>query len=347
MKISCKKWGTVDRKDVLLYEVSEEGFSFSVTDLGCILRSLCVEGSGGMNDVVLGYDTPEEYLLSQTYFGAVIGPIADRVKSGSFEMDGRMIRLPKNAGNDTLHSAEYGFNGYIWESEVLQDGVCFRRTFDYSELSDQLGELCVEVRYRLLKHKTLMIEYSAVPERRMPLSITNHTYFNLNGGKSSCIDHIISVNADRFACTDNASDPCCTGMESSVTGTPFDMRMPVRIADVIVRSDFDEVRKTGGIDTFFLTNGSGMREHASLMCSESGLIMHCISDAEGVLVYTGNGLEMHTGKHGIQYGHRWGCCFETEHFPNAVNVPDKRDCVLYDRSHPFHSRTEFSFERII
>ena len=71
---------------------SPSGVSARVMTLGATLQSLMVpDRDGHADDIVLGYDTPAEYLANPQYFGATVGRFANRVAHGRFSLDGHDI----------------------------------------------------------------------------------------------------------------------------------------------------------------------------------------------------------------------------------------------------------------
>lgn len=343
MKISKKHWGMTPEKEIFLFELSHGGMRACVSNYGGVLQALYVRDAQGRElDAVLGYDTLEEYRRSETFFGAMIGPVADRIGGGSFEVGGETVRLPRNAGPDTMHSGPDGFHNKAWDWEILSDGVCFYRTLQPSETGFP-GELDVRLSYRIPKENTLRIEYAASCDRDTAVSFTNHSYFNLDGAQNNCCEQVLTINAARYAETVRETDPICTGSAPLVEGTPFDFRDGKRLGAALACVDFHELQTGGGVDHFFLVDGEGMREHARIESKKSGISLSCSSDAPGVLVYTGNGLEAEFGKIGKIYGKNWAICLETERFPNGVNLPEWRDQVILPANTPYESVTEFVF----
>lgn len=336
MKISQLAWGSVRGRDVRLFEIAEEnGLTVRISDFGGILQSVLLPDGA---QAVLGYDTPEEYRRSETFFGACIGPVADRMTGGSCVLGGETVRLPRNAGPDAMHSGPNGFHSQIWNAEVLSDGVRFFRSFTASDTGFP-GRLDAQIRVRV-SGSTLLLEYAARCDRETAVSFTNHSYFRLGG--DSCRDQILRVNASAYAETTCTDAPACTGRALPVDGTPLDLRHGARIESVLARTDFPEIASAGGIDHYFLVDGAGMRKHARLTAGARELI--CRSDAPGVLIYTANGLDAERGRSGEVYGRNAAVCLETERFPNAVNLPDRRRGVLLRPGETYESATEFTFQ---
>lgn len=346
MQISKRIWGQWKGENVYLYDLQAGGMRMRVSNCGALLQSLLISNARGDEvDVVLGYDSLQEYLCSETFFGAMVGPIADRLAGGCCVLDGQTVQFPCNAGPDSMHSANHGFHAFLWQAEELDDGIAFHRTFAAGE-TPLPGNLQVELRYRIPEPGVLRLEYRAFCDRETALSFTNHSYFTLNGGADSCRDHVLALRASTYAETCRQSDPICTGRVLQVQGTPFDLRAGATIGEVLARQDFPEICTGGGIDHYFPVDGAGMRVHAELASPGDGLKLTCRSDAPGVLVYTANGLAAEKGKGGRIYGRNWAVCLETERFPNAVNQPHLRGQVLLAPGEVDSSATEFVFARI-
>lgn len=340
MQIARREW----EPGVLLFDMESDDLRVGVSSGGGTVQRLRVKTpSGGWLDAALGFDAPEDYRRSDACLGATIGPVADRMAFGRCTLDGKTVRLPLNAGPDCMHCGDLGFHRAVWDWATLPDGVRLFKTFE-ADARGFPGTLCAEVRFRLTGDRTLRLEYEAQCDRETAVSFTNHTYFNLSGGARDCLGHRLTLRAARYAETEREVEPICTGRARPVDGTPLDFRGGALIGDVLRRADFREIAAAGGVDHYFLADGSGLREVAELYDPESGLALACRTDAPGLLVYTGNGLSGARGRGGAVYGRHWGVCLETERFPNAVNLPDRRSQVLLEPGEVYRSVTEFSFE---
>ena len=333
-------WGEINGKKVSLFEIScVDGITVKVSDYGGILQSFQTP-EPYRRDIVLGYDSVEEYVRSDTFFGAAVGPLADRTGGAGLKIGGKEIRLEKNAGNDCMHSGASGFHAQIWETELLPDGVCFSSSFTDAPLP---GTLSVSLVYSVPAPDILRILYEAVCTEETALSFTNHSYFALGEytENRSCLNDRLTLFASRYAETDCSADPLVTGKLRNVEGTPFDFRRGRKVGDAISQKDFSEIVAAGGVDNYFLTDGLGFRPHARLTSADGKIGLLCMSDAPGILVYSGNGLNKEKGKNGEVYGRHGGIAFETENFPNAVNLPDLRSSVVLRPGECFRTVTEF------
>ena len=185
MQITKRHWGAIDHRDIDLFELSGAGMCARISNYGGVIQSLIVpDRNGAPTDVALGYDTPAEYARGGHFFGASIGPIADRMAGGKCVLNGREIHLARNSGPDCMHCGSDGFHALIWDAEILDDGVALRRYIPKFHLN-------MEIRFRLLK-AGLRLEYAAQSDCESAISPTNHSYFNLSGAKTD-------VRGDRIA----------------------------------------------------------------------------------------------------------------------------------------------------
>lgn len=169
-------------KEVYKFEiVNKQGMKAVITNFGAILISLFVKDKkGNFQDVVLGYDSLEEYLDNHPMFGATVGRNVNRISNAKFELDGKTYLLDKNRGNHNIHSdKEHGFHKVIWDFEITgENSVCL------SYLSCDMeqgfpGEVYIKMTYTLTETNGLILSYFATPNKRTILNVTNHTYFNL------------------------------------------------------------------------------------------------------------------------------------------------------------------------
>jgi aldose 1-epimerase len=93
---------------------------------GTIVSVLAPDRSGGMGEVVLGFDTVDGYHNSGYYLGATIGRYANRIAYGGFCLDGEAYKLAKNNGPNHLHGGLRGFDKVVWEPELQGSGLRLR-----------------------------------------------------------------------------------------------------------------------------------------------------------------------------------------------------------------------------
>lgn len=302
-----------------VYTAKSDVLCVELLEYGAAIRSLLVRNSDRWTDIVLGYDTLREYEENDGFVGACIGRVGNRIGGACFQLNGKTYPLTKNDGENHLHGGVQGFDKCVWTAEPLEDGVRFRRMSPDGE-EGYPGTLSASVSYRLQGH-TLVMEYEASSDQDTLCSLTNHSYFNLNGG-GTVLNHTLRIAADEFLETDSAVLP--TGRRLSAEGTPFDFRAPKPVGQDIGQDD-PQLRNGCGYDHNFCLDG----EHAAVLHGDiSGITMTVDTTMPGVQLYTANNLGQRQGKGGMVYQPRCALCLETQYFPNAMACPDFEKPIL-------------------
>jgi aldose 1-epimerase len=309
---------------------NQNGMQMTVTDLGAMLiRVLVPDRDGKLQDVVLGYDTPQEYLEHDSFFGAIVGRSGNRIERGRFTINGTVYQLAINDNDNNLHSGRNHYHTRKWfVCHTEPDSITFRLL---SGDGDQgfPGNFQIDVTYTLTADNTVEIHYEGISDADTVANLTNHTYFNLAGHASGTIlDQQLQLDASFFTpVKDNRAIP--TGEIRSVKDTPMDFTSPRMIGDAI-DSDFDQLTYTGGYDhNYVIDHADGtIRKFAEAYAPESGISMEAFTDCFGVQFYAGNYIALHAGKDGAEYARRQGFCLETQYYPNAVNQPNFPSPIL-------------------
>ena len=329
-KIASADFGAMPRGErVRIFTLkNSRGVQARITNYGGIVVSLEAPDRGGrMADIVLGFDTLEEYIANPgPYLGALIGRYGNRIGRARFSLNGEMFRLAANNGPNTLHGGIRGFDKVVWTPRELPDGGLELSYLSKNGEEGFPGDLQVTVVYRLTSANELRIEYRATTNRDTVVNLTNHAYFNLKGhGSGDILDHRLTLIASRFTPVDATLIP--TGELRPVAGTPFDFRKATAIGAHINDGD-EQMKFGGGYDHNFVLDGSGFRLVARAEEPSSGRVLEVETDQPGVQFYTGNGLRIMHGKGGKAYNPRGAFCLETQHFPDSPNQPAFPSTVL-------------------
>ena len=312
-----KTFGTLtDGSQVSLYTISCGGITAEITDLGATLVRLYVpDPEGKTADVVLGFDEPEAYRKSGTFFGSVVGRNANRVKNAAFVLNGRTFHMGENENGNNLHSGPDYYKDRLWTVTRLEE-ASIRLRLD-SPNGDQgfPGNATICVTYSLCTGGELRIDYEGICDQDTVFNLTNHSYFNLAGHDKPerAMQQELILPARVFTPADEQSIP--TGELRSVAGTPMDFRTPKAIGENI-HEDYDALRLQGGYDHNFEVFTDPC---AILRDPVSGRTMAVSTDCPGVQFYSGNYLAGEHGKDGVCYPKHSGICLETQYYPNAVN----------------------------
>jgi len=314
---------------------------------GAIIVSLRVpDRSGQLGDVVLGFDTFDEYVTKKPpYFGAIVGRYGNRIAKGRFTLDGKTYQLATNNGPNHLHGGVKGFDKLVWHGEPFErDGNV---GVVYSVTSPDGGEgypgtLNARVTYTLSATNELTVDYEATTDKATPINLTQHSYFNLGGeGSGDILGHVLTLDADRYTPVDAGLIP--TGELAPVDGTPFDFRKPTAIS-ARIDANHQQIQYGKGYDHNWVLNGdSGLRHAAKLEDPKSGRTLDVSTTEPGLQFYAGNFLDgTITGKAGHVYQHRGALCLETQHFPDSPNHANFPSTILRPGAR-YQSKTVFAF----
>src|SRR5829696_1687175 len=338
---------TADGQNVDLYTIrNTRGFEAKITNYGGILVSLKVpDRNGKFDDVVLGFNDFNSYIKNDPYFGAIIGRYGNRIAKGRFTLNGVEYKLAVNNGENHLHGGIKGFDKVVWNgvARSTKGGAEIVLTYLSKDGEEGYpGNLNVTVVYRLTNNE-LRIDYSATTDKDTVTNLTHHSYFNLAGeGNGDILNHLVTINANRFVPTDAGSIP--TGELTRVAGTPFDFLKATAIGARINQDD-EQLKFGQGYDHTWVINGrmGVLRLAATAYEATSGRVMQVWTTEPGMQFYTGNFLNgTLTGKSGKVYQRRFGFCFETQHYPDSPNQPSFPTTTLR-KGQTFKSTTIYRF----
>ena len=180
MNISKEPFGTApDGKKVELWTLANaNGLTAKITNYGGIITSLQTpDRNCKFADIVLGYDTLNEYIKESPYFGALIGRYGNRIAKGKFTLNGIEYKLAANNGPNHLHGGIKGFDKVVWNAKPMQtkEGPALKLTYLSKDGEEGYpGNLNCTIIYTLTNDNELKISYEAATDKP-PLSISQVT----------------------------------------------------------------------------------------------------------------------------------------------------------------------------
>ena len=345
--IEKKQFGTTkegQNVDQYLFK-SKSGMQISIITYGGIITSwTAADKNGDYKDIVLGYNTLEEYETETPYFGALIGRYGNRIANGIFSLNDTTYTLAVNNGVNHLHGGLKGFDKVVWEAESMTSDTEASLVLKY--LSKDMeegypGNLATTVTYTLNDHNELEVKYEAITDKTTIVNLTQHSYFNLTADfNQTVLDHELIINADSFIPVDETLIPF--GNLSDVSQTPFDFRASKRIGQHINDENTQLINGLGYDHCWALNDqDKGMRFAASAYEPVSGRLLEVFTDEPGIQFYSGNFLDGSLpSKSGGVYEQRTGFCLETQHYPDSPNQEDFPSVVLHP-DEKYESNTTF------
>lgn len=324
---------TKHNEEVSLYTLNNKnGIEAKISNFGATLYSLFVPTKNGKTDVVLGFNSLNDYIESfekegSPYFSAIVGRIAGRIKNAQFPLNGKTVMLDRNHGKHHLHGGKYQLSNVAWNFENYNPETN-SITFSYLSKENEFypGDVSIEVIYQLSDDNSLSIKYKATATEDTPLNLTNHAYFNLDSQTGSVLEQKLTVNADKFLELDQDSTP--TGKFIEVENHPFDFRKSKNV-----------IR---GIDNCFVLKNN-TEPCAVLRSEKNDLTMKVFTDQPSVQIYVGGKTaEGLNNKNLVKYHTESGICFETQLFPDSPNHEHFTDIILR-KGKTYQQNTSFQF----
>jgi len=328
---NATSFGMADGKPVLLFTLrNSKGAEAQIMNYGGIVTSLKVaDKNGKFSDVVLGYDNLAAYIKETPYFGCLVGRYGNRIAKGKFTLNGKQYTLATNNGENSLHGGVKGFDKVVWTVGKVTDSSLELHYISKNGEEGYPGNLSVKAVYELTEDNALRLDYTATTDAATPCNLTHHSYFNF-AGKGDILDHVVTINADKFTPVDGGLIP--TGELRPVKGTPFDFTIPTTIG-ARINGDDEQLKLGKGYDHNWVVNQATpgvLTKAATVSEASSGRVMEVWSTEPGLQFYSGNFLDgTLTGKGSWVYQFRNGFCMEPQHFPDSPNQAGFPSTILH------------------
>ena len=333
-----------DGREAALFTLSNDnGIRIKLTNYGAIITSIESSDKDGKSaNIVCGFEKLEnylsnEYLGSYPYFGCVVGRFGNRIANGELTIGGKDCKLAVNNGPNHLHGGLIGFDKKLWDAEPFEEDEKVGIKLSYLSPDGEEnypGNLKVTCIYSLNNENELGIEYFATTDKTTVVNLTNHTYFNLSGGKGNILNHELMLTATEMT---EMIEQIPTGKIIPVAGTPFDFTTPKTFNKDIT------ALPTGYDDNFVLGNENGELKFIGFLAEPSlGRKVEIYTTQPGMQLYTGYWipeLEIDGVK---KFGRYSGVALETQHYPDSVHQPGFPSTEL-NPGETYNERTIYKF----
>jgi aldose 1-epimerase len=299
-----------------LYTLKADGISASFISYGARLTSLMVPGrTGEPRDVVVGYDDPAQYAMDSeskhTYFGSVVGRYANRIRNGSFSLDGTTYKVPANehGGANTLHGGWMGYDQRNW-TVTAHSNTSITFTLLDKGFESFPGTVLTHTTYSVgssapgasgeRRPRLTTRTVSVALDEKTPIMLAHHFYWNLGSFTTPKIldDQVLWMPySDRYIEVDSILVP--TGNIETVASKPvLDFTSPKAIGeDFKSAADLCGHGCTGYDNAFILDRPREIGAEAaiipvlSLWSITTGIRMDVSTNQKGMQIYTCNGLD--------------------------------------------------------
>ncbi|ADU28835.1 aldose epimerase family protein [Evansella cellulosilytica] len=348
MKITEQLYGKLEGETVTSFLLkNDNGMEVTCINYGCIITEINVpDKSGTVENVVLGFDSLDEYITSSPFFGSAVGRVAGRIAGAQFELDGNTYHLLKNDGENNLHGGDNGNAGFdkvVWKASTEEGPEEVKVTFTHESPDGAAGfpgNLKVKITYSLNNKNELVISYYATTDKKTLVNLTNHSYFNLSGNvKNDILSHELTLKSDQFVQLGDGAIP--TGKLLDVANTPFDFREGKQFKDGVDSEHPQITLVGGGYDHPFILS-ENHNEEICLVDNESGRKLIVETDEPAVVLYTSNWMSDDLNMRGVTSKKHIGVCLETQHHPDAVHHEHFPTIVL-NKDEEYRTETVFRF----
>ncbi|MCL1092162.1 aldose epimerase family protein [Shewanella kaireitica] len=312
--------------------------AIEVLSLGGIIRSLWTpDRDGERANIVLGCDSASDYLAQDAHLGAIAGRFANRIANGRFTADGKSHQLSINQASNCLHGGKDGFNRQHWNLGQLPDGVRLSLVSPDGDMGFP-GKCTVQLDYRLAGNN-LYIEILASTDKTCPISLTQHSYFNLDGSDSS-LQHALQIDSTQYLSMNEVGVPTALSLTEN---SALDMRQPTLMQSLIGAEEFVP---TSGIDHCYVMPQSDqqLQRFGRLSSAKSGRGMTLYTNQPSVQVYGANHLQGTIGKGQQSLCQYQAVCLEPQQVPDAPNQPTFAGDALVKPGALYHHISRYQFD---
>ena len=326
-------FGKFENDEIYTYTLENEDARVDIITLGARIQKFVAFGT----DIVAGYDTLSDYISKNNYQGALVGRVANRIKGASCTIDGVTYTLTKNNRGNTLHGGNGLHNKPFYLSAKSENSITL--TYISQDMDDGFpGTLEINVTYTLVG-AALMISYNASSDKKTPISLTNHSYFNLDGFENGVTEHSMKIYAERY--TDVTEDLIPTGERPLVEGTPYDFREWKKIGDRF-SGGFAEYDRNYILSSPLTENRLSKQLRKCACVRGKRLGMKVYTDREGVQLYTPKNAPETPSKYGITFPEYYAFCLETQAEPNSL----QRGVGIYAPNESYTHTVIYEIERL-
>ncbi|MCX8507289.1 MAG: galactose mutarotase [Rhodobacteraceae bacterium] len=321
---------TRDGRAVDLIRLRGGELTVTLLTLGATLHDLRLAGTPW--PLTLGAGSVAAYEGPCRWFGAIAGPVANRIAGAQAMINGKLCRFEANEkGRTTLHGGATGTDAQVWTlTATTADSVTLTL-----ELPDGLGGFPgnrqISACYRLTDPATLRLTLRATSDRPTLMNLANHSYWNLDGSDQTG-DHRLRILADHYLPTDADGIPL---PPAPVAGTAFDLRKGRKLGQ-IPRLDHN----------FCLSPAPTFLRAVAELQGQKGVQMQLSTTAPGLQAYDGAGLGSHPfpGHMGHPHGPRAGLALGPQHWPDAPGRADFPP-ILLTPDEAYSQTSEWHFSR--
>ena len=316
---------------------NKNGIQCRLSNFGARILGIQVPLPDEKRDIVVSLINKKDIEINP-YFGAIVGRVAGRIRSGKPTIDGKEYHFEQNEGTQTLHGGRHNFSNQFWKIRHCDDSrVTFSLTSPNGD-SGFPGNVFVEVTYELTDANQLLINYQAAADQATLFNPTNHVFFNLDGDAThSVAGHSLQINADSFLPLDNYNLPL---RKKAVDGTIFDFKSEKTLG-TILSSKHPQVEINKGINHSFLLRKSSPQ--LRLTSKDKKITVEMTTSQSAVVVYTTGSSLIDSETNSGSLGFSGAIALEAQMPPDTENSQENSKVTLQPGTE-YHAQTIYKIK---
>lgn len=342
MSITKKLLTHIDDGEIILYTLTNQnGMMLKVLNYGGIITECYTpDREGKFDDVILGFNQFEDYLQMHPYFGALVGRVAGRLSKARYQDHDKTVQLLANDGPNHLHGGAKGFDKQLWQGSIIKNENREALELELKSIDGDQGypgNLNIKVTYCITSGHTLEIDYLAYSDQKTPLSMTQHSYFNLAGESSgSILNHEFQIDSEYITSGDEIMT--LSGQLEAVQDQANDFRTAKQLKQVI-----SGLHKEHGDLYWMNSEQEGLQEVAQVYEPKKGRQMKVFTTLPCLQFYTGRYIsDQWIGKSGKPYQNLSGFCLECQKYPDPDGVEGRGSNWLHPHE-TYREKTIYQF----
>lgn len=266
------------------------GTRVQILTLGAILHEFRT-GEDGRN-VVLACDDVSAYRSAAPFSGAIVGPVANRLRNAEAEIDGAIFKFEANEGPHALHGGPNGTAAHVWGlADVTETSVILVLRLPDGE-GGFPGDREITATYEVMAEGELELRLEATTDRPTLMNLAHHPHWTLDAGGWDGQE--LTVHSGLYLPTDDEKIP--KGLIQSVEGSPFDFRAARRLSAGMSWLDHN----------YCLAEAPRPCQSVARLRGKCGALLDVATTAPGLQVFCGQPK---------------GIALEPQHWPNAPSNP--------------------------
>ena len=331
MSALIEHFGTTPAGEIIeKITIGSGALSASILTWGAVLQD--VRLCGVDHPLTLGGPDLAAYAGPMKSFGAVMGPVVNRIRGASAPIAGVMHHFEANLdGTHTKHGGSHGPHVSVWRIiETSPTHAVLELTLP-DGLSGFPGNRVIRAEYRVIE-AVLDLVLVAQTDAATLINLANHSYWNLDGSLDAG-NHRVQIFADRY--TENGPDLMVTGRVLPVEGTQYDFRAPTPFTASPERM-FDL--------NYVLAEAKRPLTLAARITGERGITMEMSTTEPGLQLFDFGSFDTgdFNGHHGAPYPSYSGIALEAQGWPDAANHKGWPSIEITPNA-PYHQHTRWAF----